>query len=271
MDYWFLHQSTNPLIQKSITSSIHFCKNFSAPLVVELIAKGRYRGMHRRFEEELEELRNKLLQMATLAEASVSNAMIALVDADAAAAQRVIEDDREINQFEVEIDSFCVELLARRQPMAGDLRFIASAMKINNDLERIGDHGVNIAERTIELLKEPMIKPLIDLPKLSAIAREMVKNSLDGFVQHDVNLALAVCRRDDEVDQLNNQIIRELVGFMTRDSRVIVRALSLIMISKNLERVADLATNIAEEVIYILEARNIKHHHREEDVHRKEN
>jgi len=227
--------------------------------------------MHRRFEEELEELRTKLLQMATLAEASVSNAMAALVEADAATAQRVIDGDREINQFEVEIDSFCIELLARRQPMAGDLRFIASAMKINNDLERIGDHGVNIAERTIELLKEPMIKPLIDLPKLSAIAREMVKNSLDGFVQHDVDLALTVCRRDDEVDHLNNQIIHELVSFMTRDSRVIVRALSLIMISKNLERVADLATNIAEEVIYILEARTIKHHHREEDVHRKEN
>lgn len=225
--------------------------------------------MHRRFEEELEELRRKLLHMAALTETSVSNAMAALVDADVALAQRVIDGDREINQFEVEIDSFCVELLARRQPMAGDLRFIASAMKINNDLERIGDHGVNIAERTIELLKEPMIKPLIDLPKLSAIARDMVKNSLDSFVQHDVNLAFAVCRRDDEVDRLNNQIIRELVDFVTKDSRVIVPALSLIMISKNLERVADLATNIAEEVIYILEARNIKHQHREENVHRR--
>jgi len=219
--------------------------------------------VHRRFEEELDELRNKLLSMAALAEASVSNSMKALVDMDGAAAQRVIDDDHEINALEVEIDNFCVELLARRQPMAGDLRFIASAMKINNDLERIGDHGVNIAERTLELLKEPMIKPLIDLPRLSAIARQMVKNALDGFVQHDVNLALQVCSRDDEVDRLNNLIIRELVAFMMSDPRNIARALSLILISKNLERVADLATNIAEEVIYILEARTIKHRFRE--------
>lgn len=219
--------------------------------------------MHRRFEEELDELRNKLLNMAALAEASVSNSMKALVDMDGAAAQRVIDDDHEINALEVEIDNFCVELLARRQPMAGDLRFIASAMKINNDLERIGDHGVNIAERTLELVKEPMIKPLIDLPRLSAIARQMVKNALDGFVQHDVNLALQVCSRDDEVDHLNNLIIRELVAFMMSDPRNVARALSLILISKNLERVADLATNIAEEVIYILEARTIKHRFRE--------
>jgi phosphate transport system protein len=217
--------------------------------------------MHRRFEEELEELRNKLLHMAALAEASVNNSMQALVDMDAAAAQRVIEDDDELNQLEVDIDNFCIELLARRQPMAGDLRFIASAMKINNDLERIGDHAVNIGERTLELVKAPMIKPLIDLPRLSAIAQQMVKNALDGFVQHDVKLALAVCSRDDEVDSLNNQIIRELVVFMMNDPKNVTRALSLIMISKNLERVADLATNIAEEVIYILEARSIKHHH----------
>jgi len=216
--------------------------------------------MQRRFEEELEELRNKLLNMAALAEASVSNAMQALAERNNAAAQQVIAGDGEINQLEVEIDNFCVELLARRQPMAGDLRFIASAMKINNDLERIGDHGVNIAERTVELLNEPMIKPLVDLPRLSSIAQQMVKKALDAFVQHDVELALTVCRRDDEVDKLNDQIIRELLTYMMNDSKTIGRALSLIMISKNLERVADLATNIAEEVIYILEARTIKHH-----------
>ncbi len=215
--------------------------------------------MQRRFEEELEELRNKLLRMAALAEASVSSAMTALVDYDDATAQRVIDGDDEINRLEVEIDNFCVELLARRQPMASDLRFIASAMKINNDLERIGDHGVNIAERTVELLKEPMIKPLVDLPRLAAIAQHMVKNALDAFVQHDAEIALQVCRRDDEVDNLNDQIIRELLTYMMNDPKTIGRALSLIMISKNLERVADLATNIAEEVIYILEARTIKH------------
>jgi phosphate transport system protein len=216
--------------------------------------------MHRHFEEELEELRNKLLHMAALAEASVANSIKALADMDAAAAKRVIDDDGEIDQLEVDLDNFCIDLLARRQPMAGDLRFIASAMKINNDLERIGDHAVNIAQRTLELVKEPMIKPLIDMPRLSAIAQQMVKNALDGFVQHDVTLAQAVCSRDDEVDNLNNQIIRELVVFMMNDSKNVTRALSLIMISKNLERVADLATNIAEEVIYILEARSIKHH-----------
>jgi phosphate transport system protein len=216
--------------------------------------------MQRRFEEELEELRNKLLRMAALAEASVSSAMAALVDSDSAVAQRVIDSDDEINRLEVEIDNFCVELLARRQPMASDLRFIASAMKINNDLERIGDHGVNIAERTVELLKEPRIKPLVDLPRLAAIAQHMVKNALDAFVQHDAEIALQVCRRDDEVDNLNDQIIRALLTYMMNDPKTIARALSLIIISKNLERVADLATNIAEEVIYILEARTIKHH-----------
>jgi phosphate transport system protein len=215
--------------------------------------------MHRRFEEELEELRNKLLRMAALAEASVNSAMTALLEKDVPAAEHVITNDREIDELEIEIDNFCVELLARRQPMAGDLRFIASALKINNDLERIGDHGVNIAERTVELLKEPMIKPLVDLPRLAVIAQGMVKKALDAFVQHDVEAALSVCGRDDEVDNLNNQIIRELLTYMMSDPRAIGRALSLIMISKNLERVADLATNIAEEVIYILEARTIKH------------
>jgi phosphate transport system protein len=190
----------------------------------------------------------------------VSSAMAALVDSDSAVAQRVIDSDDEINRLEVEIDNFCVELLARRQPMASDLRFIASAMKINNDLERIGDHGVNIAERTVELLKEPRIKPLVDLPRLAAIAQHMVKNALDAFVQHDAEIALQVCRRDDEVDNLNDQIIRALLTYMMNDPKTIARALSLIIISKNLERVADLATNIAEEVIYILEARTIKHH-----------
>lgn len=227
--------------------------------------------MQRHFEEELEELRTELLQMAARAEASISNAIAALVNRDSTLAQQVIAGDDEINQLEVKIDNFCVELLARRQPMATDLRFIASAMKINNDLERIADHGVNIAERAVELLKEPMIKPLVDLPRMASIAQHMVKTALDGFVHHDVDAALTVCRRDDEVDNLNNQIIRELLTYMMSDPKTISRALSLIMISKNLERVADLATNIAEEVIYILEARTIKHHLGKDDVHRHNN
>jgi len=225
--------------------------------------------MHRRFEAELDDLKQKLLRMAALAENSVATAMNGLISRNAALAEQVIAGDVEINQLEVDIDSLCVELLARRQPMAGDLRFIASAMKINNDLERIGDHGVNIAERALELLQEPLIKPLVDLPRMAAAVRRMVKDALDGFVQHNVDVAVAVCRGDDEVDRLNDQIIRELLTYMMSDPKTISRALSLVMISKNLERIADLATNIAEEVVYILEARTIKHHLEHRDVHRR--
>jgi phosphate transport system protein len=223
--------------------------------------------MHRHFEDELAALRTELLYMASLAEKAVEISITSLKSRDAALAQKVIEEDPKINQLEVKIDNLSVELIARHQPMASDLRFIASAMRINNDLERIGDHAVNIAQHTLELLKEPELKPLIDIPRMATVAQSMVKSALDAFVHSEVQQAISVCQSDDEVDALEDQVLRELITYMANDPRTIARAIHLIMIAKNLERVADLSTNIAEEVVFMVEARSIKHHLGKEDVH----
>lgn len=223
--------------------------------------------MHRHFEDEFEDLRRDLLFMASLAEKAVELSVTALQTRDEKLADQVITDDARINLLEVKIDNACVELLAKHQPMASDLRFIASAMKINNDLERIADHAVNIAESTHNLLVEPELKPLIDIPRMAKLAQGMVREALDAFIHRDVARAVEVCKRDDEVDALNDQLLRELVTYMLTDSKNISRALSLILISKNLERIADLATNIAEEVVFMVEARSIKHHLGKNDVH----
>jgi len=223
--------------------------------------------MHRHFEDELEDLRNDLLFMASLAEKAVELSIAALTGHNEQLAQQVIKDDTRINMLEVQIDNACVELLAKHQPMAGDLRFIASAMKINNDLERIADHAVNIAESTLNLLSEPELKPLIDIPRMAILAQGMVREALDAFIHREVSRAVVVCQRDDEVDALNDQLLRELITYMISDSKNISRALSLILISKNLERIADLSTNIAEEVVFMVEARSIKHHLGKADVH----
>ncbi len=223
--------------------------------------------MHRHFEDEFEDLRSDLLFMASLAEKAVELSIVALQTRDKKLADQIIKDDARINLLEVKIDNACVELLAKHQPMASDLRFIASAMKINNDLERIADHAVNIAESTHNLLIEPELKPLIDIPRMAKLAQGMVREALDAFIHREVARAVEVCKRDDEVDALNDQLLRELVTYMLTDSKNIARALSLILISKNLERIADLATNIAEEVVFMVEARSIKHHLGKNDVH----
>jgi phosphate transport system protein len=223
--------------------------------------------MHRHFEDEIAELRTELLYMASLAEKAVEFSINALTHRDAALAQKVIDEDPQINQLEVKIDNMCVELIARLQPMASDLRFIAAAMRINNDLERIGDHAVNIAQHTQELLKEPELKPLIDIPRMATVAQGMVKSALDAFVHGAVQQAIQVCQSDDEVDALEDQVLRELITYMANDPRTISRAIHLIMIAKNLERVADLSTNVAEEVVFMVEARSIKHHLAKNDVH----
>lgn len=223
--------------------------------------------MHRHFEDEIAELRTELLYMASLAEKAVEFSITALKDRDANLAQKIIDEDDRINQLEVKIDNLCVELIARLQPMASDLRFITSAIRINNDLERIGDHAVNIAQHTQELLNEPELKPLIDIPRMATLAQGMVKSALDAFVHGDVQQAITVCQRDDEVDGLEDQVLRELITYMANDSRTISRAIHLIMIAKNLERVADLSTNVAEEVVFMVEARSIKHHLGKADVH----
>jgi phosphate transport system protein len=215
--------------------------------------------MTRHFHEELEALKQTLLAMGALVEDQIRHAMQALVDRDDALASEVIERDRQVNAYDVEVDAQCVELLALHQPAAGDLRFITTAMKIVTDLERIGDQAVNIGQRVIELNREPQLKPYIDLPRMAERAQAMVKESLDAFVARDTELARRVRAEDDEVDALKEQIFRELLTFMMEDPRSIPRAIRLILISRCMERVADHATNIAEMVIYLVEGKMVRH------------
>jgi len=185
--------------------------------------------------------------------------MRALVERDDALAQSVVERDQQVNAYDVEVDETCVNLLALHQPTAGDLRFITTAMKIVTDLERMGDQAVNIAQRVLELNQEPQLKPYIDLPRMAEKAQRMVKESLDAFVARDTELARRVCAEDSEVDALKEQIFRELLTFMMEDPRTIPRAIRLILISRVLERLADHATNIAEMVIYLVDAKMVRH------------
>jgi phosphate transport system protein len=197
--------------------------------------------------------------MASLVEEAIHRSIKALVDRDEELALLVLNSDDAINMAEIRIDDLCLKLVALHQPAAIDLRFIASAMKINTELERMGDQAVNIAERTIELLKEPLLKPLIDIPRMAELSQKMVKDSLDAFVRKDTELAREVCRRDDEVDAIDDQIFRELLTYMMEDPRTITRAVQLILVSRHLERISDHATNIAEDVIYMVQGKTIKH------------
>jgi phosphate transport system protein len=215
--------------------------------------------MQRHFDEELEALKQTLLAMGGLVEDQIRRVMRALLERDDALAREVIERDRQVNTYDVEVDETCVNLLALHQPKAGDLRFITTAMKIVTDLERIGDQAVNIAQRVIELNREPQLKPYIDLPRMADRAQLMVKESLDAFVARDTALARRVCAADAEVDALKEQIFRELLTFMMEDARTIPRAIRLILISRFMERVADHATNIAEMVIYMVEGKMVRH------------
>jgi phosphate transport system protein len=215
--------------------------------------------MQRHFHEELEGLKQTLLAMGALVEDQIRRVMRALVERDDGLAQAVIEGDRQVNTYDVEVDEKCVELLALHQPAAGDLRFITTAMKIVTDLERIGDQAVNIAQRAIELNREPQLKPYIDLPRMAESAARMVKESLDAFVNRDTALARRVCGEDEAVDALKEQVFRELLTFMMEDARTIPRAIRLILISRFLERVADHATNIAEMVVYMVEGKMVRH------------
>jgi phosphate transport system protein len=215
--------------------------------------------MQRHFHEELETLKQTLLAMGGLVEDQIRRVLRALVERDGDLAQEVIDRDREVNAYDVEVDEKCVELLALHQPTAGDLRFITTAMKIVTDLERIGDQAVNIGQRVLELNREPQLKPYIDLPRMAERAQRMVKESLDAFVARDTGLARQVCGEDDAVDALKEQIFRELLTFMMEDPKTIPRAIRLILVSRFLERVADHATNIAEMVIYMVESKMVRH------------
>src|SRR6266436_4523558 len=207
---------------------------------------------NRQYEEELRNLRTSLLTMGALVEQQIAEAVDSLVKRDSARAREIIARDAEVNRMDVEIDDLCIRLFALRQPAASDLRFITTGMRIITDLERIGDMAVNICERALELNEEPMLKPYIDIPRMAAIAQSMVKDSLDAFMRDDTELAERVIDRDDEVDQLNYQMYRELLGFMVEDPATISRATRILFVSKYLERIADHATNIAEMVVYMV-------------------
>ncbi len=213
----------------------------------------------RHYEEELQELRHLVLEMGGLVEQQIADAMRSLVERDDEFARLVIERDRTVNRMDVQIDDLCLRLLALHQPAARDLRLITTALKITTDLERAGDMAENICERAIELCREPQLKPLIDLPRMAAIAQGMLRQALDAFVREDAELALRVCHQDDAVDQLTDQVMRELLTFMLEDPHTISRALRLIFVSKYLERLADHATNIAEMVIFMVKGKSIRH------------
>jgi phosphate transport system protein len=214
---------------------------------------------HRHFDEELADLKSKLLRMAGLAEDQIDKALTALVTRDSALAREVIERDHQVNTLDVEIDEECIRLLALHQPAARDLRLVTTAMKISTELERISDLAENISERAIELNEEPQLKPYIDIPMMGKMARAMVKESIDGFVKDDSTIARKVLTNDDFVDDLMEQIFRELLSFMIEDTRTITRAIRLSFVAKYLERIADHATNIAELVVYLVEGKIIRH------------
>jgi phosphate transport system protein len=212
------------------------------------------------FEEELQALKNRLLSMGALVEDRVHRAVQALLERDLSAAEAVSQGDDEVNNLQIEIDDRCIKVLALQQPMATDLRLITSAIKINSDLERIGDQAVNIAESAMKVLTHSPARSPVDLRRVAELAERMTRESLDSFVRRDVGLARSVIMRDDEVDRLKDKIFGELIATMVSEPQSIPDALSFILISRNLERIADHATNIAEDVIFMVEAKDIRHH-----------
>jgi len=215
----------------------------------------------RPFVAELGELQNKLLEMGGLVETSIHSSIRSLVERDSTLLQRVWEAEERINELDIEIDGFATRMLALHQPVAKDLRFLTATIKINSDLERMGDLAVNIAQRSSSLLRRPQIKPLIDVPHMSGIVESMVRKSLDAFVQRDEDLAMSVLLSDDEVDDLKDSVYRELLDLMEVGKAAPGAAFDLIFIAHNLERVADHATNIAEDVLFLIKGVDVRHHH----------
>jgi phosphate transport system protein len=215
--------------------------------------------MERHFERDLQELKDKLLWMGTLAERAVHRAVHAVLDSDPKLAEAVLAEEDVINELQIEIDDRVVQLLALHQLMAADLRLVLAVSRINNDLERIGDQAVNIAQSAERILRHPRVKPYVDLPRMSELAEGMVRDALNAVVQRDVELAQKILRTDDEVDHLRDQMFRELLTYMMGDSAVVFPAFELILVVKNLERIGDHATNIAEDVIYIVAGQDVRH------------
>ncbi len=215
--------------------------------------------MERHFEEDFDRIKSKILMMGSLVEDQIRNALTALVERDEALARQVIENDHNVNTFDVEIDEMALDALVRYQPVAKDLRFVTTAMKISTELERMSDLAENICERAIELNEEPQLKPYIDIPHMAERARIMVKESLDAFVKMDSALARKVIHDDDFVDNLTEQLFRELLSFMMENPKTISRAIRLSFIAKYIERLGDHATNVAELVVYLVEGKIIRH------------
>ena len=214
----------------------------------------------RHFEQELEQLKGKLLEMSALVEAAVQRSVAAVTQKDRSAAEQVFRDEARINELEMEVDEFAINLLATQQPLAADLRLVVVALKINTDLERMGDLSVQIAERAVSLLSEPMIKPMVDIRHMSSLVESMVRKSLDAFVAHDPDLARSVLASDDAVDSLRTASYHELVSFMEKDPHHIPQALDLIGITRSLERIADHSTNVAEDVLFLVKGVDVRHH-----------
>ena len=214
----------------------------------------------RHFQEELEQLQARLLEMGGSAEDRVRAAVHGLVSRDMAAVAGVLAGDAPINQLHIEIDNRCFTLLALHQPMAVDLRAIVSAVKINTDLERVGDLAINIAEAATRYLRHPPVKELIDIPRMARVAQAMLRDALNAFVRRDISMAQTVLHQDDELDALKTQVFRELLTCMLQDPHTIEPALDLILVSRHLERIGDHATNVAEDVIFMVSAKDVRHH-----------
>ncbi len=214
----------------------------------------------RHFIEELEDLQGRLLEMGTLVESAIHNSVRALTERSETLAHQVLGNEDRINHLEIEIDDLAVRLLALQQPMAKDLRFLTAAIKINTDLERMGDLAVNIVERAIALMNRPAVKPLIDIPQMARTVESMVRKSLDAFVKREPELARSVLLSDDTVDRLRDSIHAELISFMQEEPESIQQALDLILVSRHLERIADHATNIAEDTLFLVKGVDVRHH-----------
>ncbi len=216
-------------------------------------------------EKELIFLKERVVEYAALVESMIQNSIQGLIQKNEPLLKQVIgQQEPKANEVELSIEEQGTVVMAKFQPTAKDLRIILMILRMNNDLERMADHAVNIAERSLFLIKNPMVKPLIDIPKAAEITVQMLKDSIDSFIKEDSDLAKNICERDDKIDNLNNQILRELITYMFSDPSTIERSIKLIQIANNLERIADLSTNISEDVIYIVEGRVIKHHKDEE-------
>ncbi|MFH0940113.1 MAG: phosphate signaling complex protein PhoU [Planctomycetota bacterium] len=217
--------------------------------------------MHRQFDDKLHELLQKLALMGRLSEAMIAAALRMLIERNLEYTQEIFQKEDEVNELQIEVDDRAVKLTALQQPVAGDVRFLFMASRIATELERVADQAVNIAQNAQHLLEEPPLKPLIDLPVMAQIAQKMVRGGLDALVKKDCDLAQIVLEEEKKVDAFRDQIFRELLTYMMADPGTIKRAISLILISRNLERVGDHATNIAEEVIYMVKGRDVRHRH----------